>query len=664
LERAANIIQQLGRALTVVHEHGICHRDLKPENVMLQNTGDTELVKIVDFGIAKVENPVTGSISSAARLLGTLYYMSPEQLRYETATAASDIYALGLIAYELLTGLHPFVDLRMEERLTLDQLAIRQRSGPRRSIRDLRPEAPDGLEQIVEKALAPEPGLRYSRARDVVDDLERIVMSPAPTPKKRLRVVLLYKRHEPQDEYVLGILEQHLNGDYEVFVDRHTSSGMRWARDMERQICTADVVVLLLSATSIESEMLAHEVEVARDAARLDKKPRLLVVSVNFRAQLPEPFNSILSTVDGIHWTGAQDDEQLRRDISEALEFSPRSRSKELEAEGGAIPLQSKFYIERPTDQQFFDALRRRDSIVLVKGARQMGKTSLLARGLQLVRKMNVCVAYTDMQKLDSEDLSSPATLFSKLARLISRQVPLRCEPEKIWDPSPSLNFEYFLQHDVLDRINGQFVWALDEVDRLFGCPFASDVFGLFRTWHNARATEPDLPWPRLTMAIAYATEAHLLITNPHQSPFNVGTRVTLSDFNLDEVAELNRRYDCPLRNEAHLDRFYHLLNGQPYLSHHGLNEMVANDLPFDEFAMRASSDEGPFADHLHRFLWILAQNEALRETIRRLLQGVAIPSDDDFYRLRSAGLLSGNTAREARPRCELYADYFARHLL
>ena len=67
-------------------------------------------------------------------------------------------------------------------------------------------------------------------------------------------------------------------------------------------------------------------------------------------------------------------------------------------------------------------------------------------------------------------------------------------------------------------------------------------MFGLFRSWHNERSLNPDGPWGRLTLAIVYATEAHLFITDLNQSPFNVGTRLTLEDFTFEQVAELNGR--------------------------------------------------------------------------------------------------------------------------
>src|SRR5207244_2395389 len=129
-------------------------------------------------------------------------------------------------------------------------------------------------------------------------------------------------------------------------------------------------------------------------------------------------------------------------------------------------------------------------------------------------------------------------------------------QAERGWN----VNLERFLRREVLGRIGAPVVWALDEVDRLFGHPFTTEVFGLFRSWHNARSLDPAGPWRQLTLAIAYATEAHLFITDLNQSPFNVGTRLTLEDFVLGEVAELNRRYDSPLADDAAIRRFFGLV--------------------------------------------------------------------------------------------------------
>ena len=269
-----------------------------------------------------------------------------------------------------------------------------------------------------------------------------------------------------------------------------------------------------------------------------------------------------------------------------------------MEAVGGAVNLDSHYWIVRPTETLFRQAIARHDSIVLLKGARQMGKTSLLARGLQQARETGSRCIRTDFQKLNAADLESIDALFQALIELIADQLDLDFDPDKHWNPrrGANVNLERFLRREVLNLSTAPVLWAMDEVDRLFSYPFGSEVFGLFRSWHNERSLDPTGPWSRLTLAIAYATEAHLFITDVNQSPFNVGTRLLLEDFSSEQVSELNRRYGSPLRTVEEETGFYHLLNGQPYLTQRGLSEMVAQQMRFPAFEATAGQEEGSSA--------------------------------------------------------------------
>ena len=336
------------------------------------------------------------------------------------------------------------------------------------------------------------------------------------------------------------------------------------------------------------------------------------------------------------------------------------------EAVGGAVSVDSRFYIFRPTDIEFSEALARKDSIVLVKGARQMGKTSLMARGLQEARRTGSKVILTDFQKLNASHLESAEKFFLALSEWILEQLEIDAVAGELWNPrrGPSMNFERLLKREVLNKIPETVVWGMDEVDRLFDCSFATEVFGLFRSWHNERSLDPSGPWQKLTLAIAYATEAHLFITDMNQSPFNVGTRLALSDFTRAQVEELNQQYGHPLCDGPELDRFYGLLGGQPYLTRLGLHEMSSRNAPFSEFELRAAGDDGPFGDHLRRLLVLLGEDSELFTSVREMLAGRHNTSLECFYRLRSSGLVSGESSRDMRPRCELYGIYLARHLL
>jgi hypothetical protein len=294
-----------------------------------------------------------------------------------------------------------------------------------------------------------------------------------------------------------------------------------------------------------------------------------------------------------------------------------------------------------------------------------MGKTSLLARGLEQSRQAGAKVVTTDFQKLSSSHLSSVDSLFLSFAESLADQLLLDIFPADFWDKrrSANTNFERYLKRHVFPAAPNHLVWGLDEVDRLFSCSFASEVFGLFRAWHNERALDPGGPWAHLTMVMAYATEAHLFITDLNQSPFNVGTRLRLEDFSFKEFAELNRRYDTPLKNEAELKGLYALLGGQPYLLRRAYNELAGGSITLDKLLETADLDDGIFGDHLRRILVLVVKDPALVRTILAALRGDSRTDTNMFYRLRSAGIVTGESVGQLRFRCELYARYLRRHL-
>lgn len=168
LERVGELLKQIGRALTAAHDKGIFHRDLKPENIMLQSYGEgEEQVKIIDFGIAKLKDSLVADSTLTGSTAGTVSYMAPEQLSGRPVSAAMDIYALGAIAYEMVAGRKPFNPETGFELLEM------QRAGVRIKPTDLRPSLSEEAEQIILRALNFDPQARFSKARELGDQLAR-----------------------------------------------------------------------------------------------------------------------------------------------------------------------------------------------------------------------------------------------------------------------------------------------------------------------------------------------------------------------------------------------------------------------------------------------------------------------------------------------------------
>jgi hypothetical protein len=494
--------------------------------------------------------------------------------------------------------------------------------------------------------------------------------APAPVAPTGIKLCLLYKRGAPADERVLKLLETHLTSlGHSVFIDRHLTIGVAWAQEIEKQIRESDAAIPLLSAASITSEMLSYEIQVAHAAGRQESgKPRLLPVRVAFDDPLPHEIAGALERLQYFLWKCPEDDQRLVEQVAAAISAPPRKivDSNKLEAAGGAVQLQSDFYIVRPTDGEFLSSVLRGDAIVLIKGARQMGKTSLLARGLQQAREKGAKAAFTDFQKLNNDHLASAENFYIVLGELLADQLDLDIHPRDKWDPrrSPNVNFDRFIRREILKTVESHLVWGLDEVDRLFTCDFGGEVFALFRTWHNERALDPAGPWAKLTLVIAYATEAHLFITDVNQSPFNVGTRLTLQDFTLEQMADLNGRHGSPLGDGRGVARLQQLIGGHPFLARRSFYELATRGLTLDEFEAAATAEDGPFGDHLRRMLIMLAKDPELMEAMRGVLRGECCPNPESFYRLRSAGVIGGTSARDVEPRCDLYTVYLRKHLL
>jgi serine/threonine protein kinase len=166
IKEVVRMLSQMAAGLQAIHATGIVHRDLKPENILLTAQGD---VKITDFGIARMSSGPR--LTEHGGVVGTIDYVSPEYLEKGQVDLRSDIYAFGIMAYEMITGDTPF-----KGKSVIETMTMRLKTDPTPP-HLLRPDCPVGLSDIVLKALSRVPESRYQSAAEVLTDLETLVSS-------------------------------------------------------------------------------------------------------------------------------------------------------------------------------------------------------------------------------------------------------------------------------------------------------------------------------------------------------------------------------------------------------------------------------------------------------------------------------------------------------
>ncbi|MEW6358757.1 MAG: protein kinase [Planctomycetota bacterium] len=202
--QATRIITDAARALGAAHTKGIVHRDVKPENIMLTVEGQ---VKVADFGLASLGD-AGSTTTSAGKILGTPYYMSPEHCRGEATDARSDIYSLGATYYHTLTGKPPFFGAPGQEVVRM------QVTAPIPPARDMLPTLPEPVNRVVMKMLEKNPGNRYQTCAELVADLERVqaTLSPDSSMTAEFDEVEEVHRVSPLAKAAIGVLVLGLIG--------------------------------------------------------------------------------------------------------------------------------------------------------------------------------------------------------------------------------------------------------------------------------------------------------------------------------------------------------------------------------------------------------------------------------------------------------------------
>lgn len=505
---------------------------------------------------------------------------------------------------------------------------------------------------------------------------------------ERKRIFISYKRNVEPDERVALDLHQALRAEHDVFIDKEMTTGTRWAERIEAELRRSDFLITLLSAESVNSEMVRGEIETAHHLGQGQAgRPAILPVRLAYREPFCYPLSAWLNPINWALWRGAGDTprvlEELRRAITggrleigvdeqgelfedrEAQATSaplPHAQPRALERPGGAMAAQSAFYVERPSDAVAMEAIEDEGVTLVIKAPRQMGKSSLLIRTMGAGAAAGKKIAFVDFQLFGKDALGDADLFFRQLCSLISDELELEDCTEEYWRAplGNSQRASRYLGRHLLKALDEPLYLAMDEVDAVFDSPFRSDFFGMLRSWHNRRG-RPDSIWRRLDLALVTSTEPYQLIEDLNQSPFNVGEVLELRDFTPEEAGELNRRHGEPLSPDE-LEQVTALVGGQPFLLRRALYLVAAGRTTLAELLATATADRGPFGDHLRYHLFRIYDKPDLVNALTQVLKHQRCRNEEIFWRLRGAGLVRREEGR-ALPRNQLYATYFGERL-
>ena len=197
LSETIRIVSDIAEALTVSHENNVVHRDLKPENILIDERDNAYLT---DFGIAK-QTTSTENITGASDIVGTWAYLSPEQIENADVSPQTDVYAFGILIYEMLVGEHPF---QGESAMSM---AIKHVHEPLPYVRDMRPDLPPQLDEIIQKATAKDPADRYLSTIDLLIELKKIGTTSISSIQPRIRSTPRKKPSSPEQRNRLAMLQ-------------------------------------------------------------------------------------------------------------------------------------------------------------------------------------------------------------------------------------------------------------------------------------------------------------------------------------------------------------------------------------------------------------------------------------------------------------------------
>ncbi|HUM69601.1 MAG TPA: protein kinase, partial [Chloroflexota bacterium] len=337
LDESLAISRQICLALEHAHSNGIIHRDLKPENILITSE---QIAKLMDFGLAYVAT--SPRLTQSGAMIGTPYYLSPEAYNGEPIDKRTDIWAFGIVLFEMLAGIRPFTG----DTIIAIMNAILTEPVP--DLRQYEPEIPADLVTLIQQMLEKDVTQRIASIHEVRAELEAIsqgrktkkqtvylqrenipakvtvsaagIQTASAESSSPARLFISYKRYTNRDSQLASYLHQMLTTQgYEVFVDSTINTSTAWLEKIDYQIKMADCFVVILSRESADSEMVQAEVRRAYNYHKQQGRPHLLPVRLANNDLLPYAIDAFLDPFQYVFWQNQTDNDRVGKEILAAI---------------------------------------------------------------------------------------------------------------------------------------------------------------------------------------------------------------------------------------------------------------------------------------------------------------------------------------------------------
>ena len=328
----------------------------------------------------------------------------------------------------------------------------------------------------------------------------------------------------------------------------------------------------------------------------------------------------------------------------------------------GSVPLSSPFYLKRSLEKQVEVEIGKPGALIRIKAPREMGKTSLLLRNLNYANGLGYRTVSLNLEQVQDSILSNLNLFLRWLCASISRQLQRKPKLEEYWDEDlgSTISCTLYFQDYLLESLDCPLVLALDEVNQIFEHPqVARDFLPLLRSWYEEGKRLP--VWQKLRSIVIHSTEIYVPL-DLHQSPFNVGLPIQLSDFSLEEIGQLALCYGLQWQDESQANQLMSLVGGHPALINLALYYLSRQEITLSQLLETASTATGIYVHHLQRHGATLEKQPELAQALNLVLDTTepVFLASIHSYKLSSMGLikLSGDKAIAS---CELYRQYFTK---